>query len=195
MTKALVIGAGIAGPVTAAALRKAGIEAAVFEAADRTADGVGAFLTLAVNGLAALETLDLKPMLDGGFDTPRMVVFSGTGRRLADLSSGPRLPDGTVSQTIRRCDLYVSLRDEVVRRGVPVHYGRRLVDAEVTSGGTVVARFADGSEAEGDLRSPPMRACAVAGSRRSWRRAGGGATRRPSALPAGSCATTSSCRS
>ena len=39
---ALVIGGGIAGPVAAMALRKAGIEATVYEAYQGTADGVGA---------------------------------------------------------------------------------------------------------------------------------------------------------
>ena len=37
--KALIIGSGIAGPVMAMALRKAGIEATVYEAYAATADG------------------------------------------------------------------------------------------------------------------------------------------------------------
>jgi FAD-dependent urate hydroxylase len=151
MTKALVIGGGIAGPVTAMALQKAGIDAAVYEAYDRTADGVGAFLSLAVNGLRVLETLDLGDMVGSlGFDTPRMVLFNGKGRRLGEVRAGGRLADGTVTRTVRRSDLYVALRDETVRRGVPVEYGKRLVDA-VTTGDGVAARFADGTEATGDL--------------------------------------------
>jgi|GEM_PF-5971633 len=55
---ALVIGGGIAGPVMALALRKAGIDATVFEAHDGAADGIGAMLTVAPNGLAALQLLD-----------------------------------------------------------------------------------------------------------------------------------------
>jgi FAD-dependent urate hydroxylase len=35
MTKALIIGGGVAGPVTAMALQRAGIEAAVYEAYPR----------------------------------------------------------------------------------------------------------------------------------------------------------------
>ncbi|MFC7618160.1 FAD-dependent oxidoreductase [Actinokineospora soli] len=42
MTKRiLVIGGGIAGPVTALALRRAGFEPVVFEAYDRSADEAG----------------------------------------------------------------------------------------------------------------------------------------------------------
>ena len=52
---AIVVGGGIAGPVTAIALRKAGIEATVYEAYEGTAEGIGGALTLAPNGIAALD--------------------------------------------------------------------------------------------------------------------------------------------
>jgi FAD-dependent urate hydroxylase len=147
--KALIIGGGIAGPVTAMALRKAGLEATVYEAYDRSADGVGAFLGLAVNGIAALHTLDLGHVAERGFETPKLVMHSGTGRRLAEFTGGVA-PDGVLSRTLRRADLYGGLREEAVRRGVRVEYGKRLVDIRRPGDG-VVARFADGTEAEGDL--------------------------------------------
>ena len=50
----LVIGGGIAGPVTAAALCKAGLEATVYEAYPAASNGIGSALALAPNGLAAL---------------------------------------------------------------------------------------------------------------------------------------------
>lgn len=141
--KALIIGGGIAGPVTAMALQRAGIDSEVFEAYDRGAEGVGAFLTLATNGLEALRLLDLHDLVcDLGMDTPIMEIANARGRRLASL----RQP----SRTLRRADLYQTLRDEAVRRGVRIHYGKRLVDAS-TAGGGVRAVFADGSRAEGDL--------------------------------------------
>jgi 2-polyprenyl-6-methoxyphenol hydroxylase-like FAD-dependent oxidoreductase len=148
--KALIIGGGMAGPVTGMALRQAGIDSTVYEAYDRTADGVGAFLTLAVNGLAALRELGLNDLVCGmGFDTPTMIAEMD-GRQLVRFSFGDPLPDGTHNQTITRADLYGVLRDEAVRRGVPIEYGRRLVSAESTSDG-VVATFADGTTATGDL--------------------------------------------
>src|SRR5882757_5722615 len=148
---ALVIGGGMAGPVTAMALRKAGIDATVYEAYDRAADGIGAFLTLAVNGMAALRTLDLHTGVRAlGFDTPRMTMSMGNGKRVLDVGFGAPLSDGTHNQTITRSALYGFLRDEAVRRGVPIEYGKRLVSAE-SSGHGVVATFADGSTASGDL--------------------------------------------
>lgn len=55
VTTALVIGGCIAGPVTALALAKAGIRATAYEAHGSAADGVGAMLSLAPNGIDALR--------------------------------------------------------------------------------------------------------------------------------------------
>lgn len=41
MTKALIIGAGVAGPIAAMALQGAGVDAEIFEAHPRAADDVG----------------------------------------------------------------------------------------------------------------------------------------------------------
>jgi FAD-dependent urate hydroxylase len=80
-----------------------------------------------------------------------MTIQSGTGKHLGDVPNGGTLPDGTVSQTLKRADLYRVLRDEAVRRGANIEYGKRLVDAETSPDGSVTARFEDGTEAEGDL--------------------------------------------
>src|SRR5580692_10760850 len=60
---ALVIGGGIAGPVTAMALKKAGFDATVYEAHPERTDGAGGGFTLAPNGLAALDALDLGDLV------------------------------------------------------------------------------------------------------------------------------------
>ena len=104
---------------------------------------MGAFLTVAVNGLEALRVLDLYDTVAGlGMATPRMRIRSGTGKLLAEFANP--------SRTITRADLYQTLRDEAVRRGVKLEYGKRLTDATLTRDG-VLATFADGSTAEGDL--------------------------------------------
>lgn len=149
--KALIIGCGIGGPSIAMALQRAGIEAVVYEAYTTTADHAGSFLNIASNGLDALRVLDAhEPVMAAGVRTPRMVMWSGTGKRLGQVANGLRLADGTESHTIQRADLYRIVRDEAARRGVPIEYGRRLVAIEET-GGSVVARFADGTESTGDL--------------------------------------------
>ena len=149
--KALIVGGGVAGPVAAMALGRAGIDSVVYEAYPGGADDTGAFLTFASNGLDALRSIDAhRLVLDQGFPTPCMEIQSGTGKHLGSVPNGATLPDGTVSQTLKRADLYRALRNEAIRRGAHVEYGKRLVDAESTPGG-VVARFEDGTEEIGDL--------------------------------------------
>lgn len=147
MTRALIVGGGISGPVTAMALHEVGIEVEIHEAYDRDADGVGAYLTLAPNGLRALDIIGLRDIVLGyGFHTPGITFCSGTGKRLGETPAA----DGILMWTIKRADLYRTLRDEVARRGIRVDYGKRLVGAKHTADG-VRARFADGSEADGDV--------------------------------------------
>lgn len=149
--RVLIVGGGIAGPVAAMALQRVGIEATIYEAYDRSAHGVGSFMNVATNGLDGLRTLGAHERVKAaGFPTSRMVMWSGAGKRLGEVPNGTTLSDGTVSMTMDRADLYAALYDEVASRGIPTEYGRRLVDVEQGSDG-VVAAFADGSEARGDL--------------------------------------------
>ncbi|TQC51148.1 FAD-dependent monooxygenase [Rhodococcus sp. WS4] len=148
---ALIIGGGIAGPVTAMAMQRAGLDPCVYEAHDHGADGVGAFLTLATNGLEGLHLLDLdRRVADIGMATRRMRIVSGTGKLLAEFDNGGLTSFGTPSRTLRRADLYRTLRDEALRRGVRIEYGKQLEDARIDGDG-VRAEFADGTTAEGDL--------------------------------------------
>ncbi len=151
MTKALVVGGGIAGPVAAVALRRAGIDAVVHEAYERDASGIGAILTLAVNGVDALRAVGLADAVTGlGHPTPRMALINHHGRRLGEFGTSGTRTRGLGSTTLRRADLYRVLRHEAERRGVPFVHGARLVAAESTGTG-VRAHFADGRTAEADL--------------------------------------------
>ena len=150
MKTAVVIGAGVAGPVVAMALQKAGIHAEVFEAHPTGADEVGSWLTLQANGIDALRAVDAHELVaELGYPTRSMRFLNGKGKVLGRMSNGPVLPDGTGSQMLRRSDLYTGLRDEAVARGASIRYGMRLVEAR-SEGGRVAVTFADGSTAEGD---------------------------------------------
>ncbi|MFH8630999.1 FAD-dependent monooxygenase [Streptomyces lydicus] len=156
MTKALIIGGGIAGAVTAMALQKAGITSEVFEAYPSGADDVGAFLIVFANGLEALRVIDAHgPVVDHSFPAQRVEFHGNDGARLGDRPiAGTEQGDGLGPRTLRRATLYQVLHAEAARRGIPVRHGKRLVGAETvaTAGGKrVVATFADGSSAEGDL--------------------------------------------
>jgi FAD-dependent urate hydroxylase len=150
--RVLIAGGGIAGMATAMALERAGVEAAIFEAYEESAGlEAGAYLTIAVNGLDALRAIGAhQRVLEAGFPTRTIRFQSGTGKHLGDLPIGGTLADGTVTHTIKRSDLYSVLSEEVRRRGVALEHGKKFASARGVDG-KVVARFADGSEATGDI--------------------------------------------
>jgi len=146
--RALVIGGGIAGPVVASALCKAGIEPVVYEAYAEKADGIGGVVMLAPNGLGALRIIGAeKAVLGIGRPIPGMIIADGRGRKLAEATGIPGLPP---NQVMWRSDLYRVLHDHAAAQGVRIEYGKRLVGADETADG-VTARFADGTTATGDV--------------------------------------------
>src|SRR5207244_11300990 len=151
LTRALIVGGGIAGPTTAMALQRVGLEAVLYEAHPRTTEEVGSYFTVTPNGLDALRAIGaLHTATAIGFPTHKNVLWNDRGRRLGTIALGEPLPDGTVSQTIKRARLSRALQDEAIRRGVHVEFGKRRVDAYSSADGRVVARFEDGTEATGD---------------------------------------------
>jgi FAD-dependent urate hydroxylase len=149
---ALVIGGGIAGPVAAMALQRAGLQATIYEAYKRPTADVGSYLTVATNGIDALRAIDAgKPALKSAFPTASNVLMSATGKRLGTVSNGGRLPDGTVAHTIKRASLSRILREEAASRGIRIEHGKRMTGAEQTTDGRVVAGFDDGTDASADV--------------------------------------------
>ncbi|MET7418710.1 FAD-dependent monooxygenase [Dactylosporangium sp. NPDC005555] len=144
VTSAIVVGGGIAGPVAAMALQKAGIAATVYEGHDGFADGVGGALSIAPNGRTALAAIDADHVVERvGTPMSGMVMQSWTGKRLAEFGSFEDLP---AMQLVWRHELYRALYDEAVARGIRIEHGKRLTSLH---GGTV--RFADGAGAEADV--------------------------------------------
>jgi 2-polyprenyl-6-methoxyphenol hydroxylase-like FAD-dependent oxidoreductase len=123
---ALIIGAGVCGPVAAMALQRAAIDAVVYEAHQPPAADVGSYLTIATNGLDALRAIDAAaPTMAAGFPTGRTVLFSGTGKRLGAVPIGSTGDDRMVSHTIKRAHLHRVLHLEARRpyriRQAPSH--------------------------------------------------------------------------
>lgn len=152
MKHALIIGGGLAGPLVAIALHEANVSCAVYEAfPEGAAVGVGAWLTVAVNGLHAMHSLGVgQQVIAQGFPSRDITLLSGTGKPLGVVPIGGELPDGTVTHTMKRADLHACLVAEARKRGVPFHYGKAL-ESVSEQGERVVARFRDGTEATGDL--------------------------------------------
>ncbi len=141
---ALVIGGGIAGPVTATALHKAGIEATVYEAYPGPAYNIGSALGFAPNGPAALDIIGVGDAVRA-IATPVAHSVMSFGHKKIEMPAGPE-----PLYTIDRSDLHQVLHDHAVAAGVGIEYSKRLVGVDEHSNG-VTARFADGSTATADI--------------------------------------------
>lgn len=143
---ALVVGGGVAGPVAALALARAGIDATVYEAYPSTADGIGGTLAIAPNGQAALDIVGaLAAVRDAAVPITGSVLSFGS-REVAM----PRLDGLPPMQLVHRADLYRALYDVTVGAGIKVEHGKRLVSVDEHGDG-VTAHFADGSTATADV--------------------------------------------
>ncbi|MEU6356957.1 FAD-dependent oxidoreductase [Streptomyces sp. NPDC047072] len=151
MTRVAVIGGGIAGTAAALALHKAGCAVAVHEAHPDAAEDIGAFLTLASNGMRALAELDASSAVTAiGFPLTSLRLLDHTGAEVAHNPMGEAADPLLRYRCLRRGDLNTALQKEAVRRGITVRHGARLVTVEEGSAG-VTAHFADGSTATADL--------------------------------------------
>src|ERR1700678_1432944 len=104
--QAVVIGGGVAGSASAIALARIGAEVTVYEAYEDPAGPVGSFISLAVNGLRALDALGvLKQVQEAGFPGGRQRMWSGRGKQLGEVARNRRPDDDLLSVTLMRADL------------------------------------------------------------------------------------------
>jgi 2-polyprenyl-6-methoxyphenol hydroxylase-like FAD-dependent oxidoreductase len=149
---AIIIGGGIGGPVVAAFLKRAGIDAQIYEAQSAPDDEQGYFLNVASNGLGVLEALGLEAQVAAqGFPIPRMIMWSGSGKRLGEVRNGVAPGQGATSVVVKRGALQRILREAAQRQGVPTAWGKTLADIDLTADKQVIAHFADGTTARGDF--------------------------------------------
>jgi len=144
--KALIIGCGIAGPAVALFLKRAGIEAEIYEARKRPE---GYALSLSSNGVEVLKMLELDgPAMAQGSAVTNGIMWNGKGKRLGKV---PLAGAGQKSVFIRRIPLGMILAEEAERQGITIERGKKLESMEVTHTGSVAATFQDGTTASGDL--------------------------------------------
>jgi len=143
--KALISGCGVAGPVVALFLQRAGIEAEIYETRASSTDYGDNFLNMACNGLDVLGTLGLDEQVSSqGSPIPRMMSWSGNGKPLGEVRNGARAEVGAPSINLLRSRLHQVLREEAEEQRIKIAFDKKLADLESGAQG-VVATFADGS--------------------------------------------------
>jgi 2-polyprenyl-6-methoxyphenol hydroxylase-like FAD-dependent oxidoreductase len=149
--KALIIGGGIAGPVIAIFLRKAGFDAAVYEAWPY-ATGIGGGLQIAPNGMHVLGALGLADeMICRGAVCESFDFYARNGNRLGAINRNMKERFGQPPVNMRRATLNEVVIDKAWCAGVELYFEKRLVRIEDRADQPIIAHFDDGSSAEGDF--------------------------------------------
>src|ERR1700756_4885981 len=149
--KALIIGAGIAGPVAALFLKRAGFDAAVYEAWPY-ATGIGGGLQIAPNGMHVLGELGLaEEMIGRGAIAESFDFYSKNGARIGSINRNMKARFGQPAVNMRRATLNEVLVDRAWCAGVELYFDKRLAKIEDRADRPIVATFTDGSTAEGDF--------------------------------------------
>lgn len=149
--KALIIGGGIAGPVTGIFLKQAGIDAQVFEAWPY-ATGIGGGLQIAPNGMHVLAEIGLADdMIRRGSICESFDFHSQKGDLLGSLNRNMRQRFGQPAVNMCRATLNEMLINKAWCENVELRFEKRLVAIEDRADQPVIAHFADGSTAEGDF--------------------------------------------
>lgn len=147
--KAIIIGGGIGGLALALFLKKAGKEIEIFEASNGQAN-VGGGLGLAPNGLNVLDSLGLSTkVIEAGTVLNHCWFRNAKGKTLARIRYS--IPERYAQPAIgiSRAALHRILSEEVMGRGMVIHYGKKLIG--IREDARVEAIFEDGSIASGDV--------------------------------------------
>jgi len=149
--RVLIVGGGVAGPVLALFLRRAGFEPEIFEAAGASSTAGGA-LGLAPNGMNVLSAAGVVEQVRDASVTAKQWVFENqSGKVLAWSPGGDPSRYGQPAVMITRADLHRVLLDRARDEGVPIHFDKGFVSLRDIPGEPVVTQFSDGSSAEGDF--------------------------------------------
>jgi 2-polyprenyl-6-methoxyphenol hydroxylase-like FAD-dependent oxidoreductase len=149
--KALIIGAGIAGPVTAIFLKKAGIDVQLFEAWPHST-GIGGGLQIAPNGMHVLAEIGLADeMIRRGSIAESFDFYSQSGVRLGSVNQNMKARFGQPAVNMCRTTLNEAILNKAWCENVELAFEKRLVSIEDRADQSVIAYFADGTSAEGDF--------------------------------------------
>ena len=149
--KALIIGAGIAGPATAVLLKRAGFDVELFEAWPYSA-GIGGGLQIAPNGMRVLAEIGVADdMIAAGSISESFDFCSQSGRKIGSINRNMVQRFGRPAVNMRRSTLLEALVNRAWCENVELRFEKRLARIEDRADRPIVAHFTDGSSAEGDF--------------------------------------------
>ncbi|HET7888617.1 MAG TPA: FAD-dependent monooxygenase [Bradyrhizobium sp.] len=149
--KALIIGAGIAGPAAAILLKRAGFNVELFEAWPYSA-GIGGGLQIAPNGMRVLAEIGVADdMIAAGSVADSFDFRSQSGRKIGSINGNMVRRFGQPAVNMRRSTLLEAIVNKAWCENVELRFEKRLARIEDRADRPIVAHFTDGSSAEGDF--------------------------------------------
>lgn len=151
MKRAIIVGGGIAGPAMGIELKRMQFEVEIFEGRNQEEMIKGVFLGLTPNGINVLrDFIDVSALKDD-YTPGTMQFFNARNRFIGRLETKQQLARyGAETIQVKRARLSYLLRQAAESAGVPIRYGKKLVQLMQEPNG-VTAEFEDGTSASGDL--------------------------------------------
>ena len=149
----IIIGGGIAGCVLALALHKIGIKSEIFEAKTIPEDNVGLFHYISPNGMNVYRELGLYEKIKHlGYLCNGVIHYNEKQKIIGRIDERNSESDyGANSIMIKREFLTKTLRDEVLLKNIPIHFGKKIENLKDIGKIPVTACFEDGTCAKGDF--------------------------------------------
>lgn len=149
--KAIIIGAGIAGPIMAIQLKNINYDVEVFESRPERSLSEGVFLGITPNGLNVLKIFISLDDLKKEFTPGSMCFMNSTGKQIAIFPTDYQKEKyGSETIQVKRAHLNKLIREAAESSGVKISYGKKCVYLNETPEGVYV-RFDDGEIRKGDI--------------------------------------------
>lgn len=151
--RALIVGAGIAGPVLGIFLRRLGVDVTICESRRAAATDEGVFLGVAPNGMNVLAEIGAdRAILARGTPAAGFAFLNARGKQIGMIDGlGDEARYGAPLVMVRRGELHSVLVGAAIDAGVAVRFGASLAALDRSDPRSVTARFHDGSEETADL--------------------------------------------
>jgi 2-polyprenyl-6-methoxyphenol hydroxylase-like FAD-dependent oxidoreductase len=151
MHKAIIIGAGVAGPILAIQLKDLGYDVEIFEARREEEMSEGLFLGFTPNGQNVLKHFVPLDELYKDYTTGSMQFYNQENRLIASLDNTfQKEKYGAETIQIKRSHLNHLAIKAATERGIAVNYGKKCVGIQETEENVTIL-FEDGSQATADL--------------------------------------------
>jgi 2-polyprenyl-6-methoxyphenol hydroxylase-like FAD-dependent oxidoreductase len=148
--KAIIAGAGIAGPLLAIQLQRNGYAVELFEARDDDPDE-GAFLGLTPNGLNVLKNFIPLDALKSNFTLGSMYFFNSKGKEIGALPTDyQKEAYGAETVQVKRSHLYRLIQNKARAEGIAIYFGKKVTQV-IEAGAYVQVSFEDGTSARADM--------------------------------------------